>query len=156
MRRAYIFRLEENKAIVRKVIEAENKKDLGLLDELLSTDYVDGRNTPFEVRGLEQYKQWYSRVYEGFSDYNETIEDIIAEGDKVCIRLKITATHTGEYLGLAPTDKKITVMATQIWRIVNSKVIEGWSVADTLDAYKQLGVIEYKELNAHTTRFHLL
>ena len=148
--------LEENKAIVRKVVEAENKKNLELLDEILSSDYIDGRNTPFEVRGLEDYKQWYMGVYKGFPDYNETIEDIIAEGDKVCIRLKISATHTGEYLGLTPTSKKITFMATQIWRIVDGKVVEGWGVSDSLDAYQQLGVIEYKKFSGHATRFHLI
>jgi predicted ester cyclase len=156
MKRPYIFRLEENKAIVRKVIEAENKKDLGLLDEFLSSDYVDGRNTHFEVRGLEHYKQWYAGVYKGFPDYNETIEDIIAEGDKVCVRLKITATHTGEYLGLAPTGKKVIILATQIWSIIDGTVVEGWGVADSLDAYRQLGVVEYKGFDPHSTRFHLI
>ena len=156
MPRPYSFRLEENKEIVRKVIEAENKKDLDLLDELLSPDYIDGRGTPFEVHGLEQYKQWYTGVYTGFSDYHETIEDILAEGDKVCIRLKITAIHTGKYLGLPPTGKKITIMATQIWQLVKGKIVEGWGVSDSLEAYQQLGVIEYKGFSTRTTRFHLL
>ncbi len=75
-----------------------------------------------------------------------TIEDIIAEGDKVWVRFKATGTHKGEYRGLAPTGKKITVMGVDIYRIVNGKVVEtGWIVEDTLDLYKQLGVIEYTE-----------
>jgi steroid delta-isomerase-like uncharacterized protein len=133
--------LEKNKAIVRKVIEAENKKDLALLDELIAPDYF---SQTFQLRGLEGYKQYYARAYKGFPDWHETIEDIIAEGDNVCIRLKITGTHRGEYRGLAPTGKKITFTGIQIWHIVEGKVVEKESVYDLLDFYKQLGVIEYK------------
>jgi len=74
-----------------------------------------------------------------------TIEDIIAEGDKVWVRFKATGTHTGEYRGLTPTGNKITVVGVEIYRIVNGKVTgTEWVVEDTLDLYKQLGVIEYK------------
>ena len=133
--------LEENKAIVRKMFEAFNKQDLALLDELIAPDYVDH---PRQLRGLESYKQHLTMFYKSFPDSHETIEDIIAEGDKVCIRVKGTGTHTGEYRGLAPTGKKITWEAVSIWRIVDGKIIEMWAVADELDILKQLGVIEYK------------
>ncbi|MCP8315945.1 MAG: ester cyclase, partial [archaeon] len=62
----------------------------------------------------------------------------------VWIHLKGTATHTGEYRGLAPTGKKTTWEAVCIWRIVDGKIVEMWFVADELDFLKQLGVIEYK------------
>ena len=134
--------LEENKAIVRKVTEAENKKDLAELDELISPYYFD---QTLQLRGPEGYKQFLTMLFKGFPDWYETIEDLIAEGDKVCIRLKIdTGTHTGEFRGLAPTGKKTTFMAIQIWRIVDGKVVEKESVYNFLDFFKQLGVIEYK------------
>lgn len=60
------------------------------------------------------------------------------------IRVKLTGTHTGKYRGLAPTGKKITFAAIQIWRIVNGMVVENETVFDSLEFYKQLGVIEYK------------
>jgi len=136
--------LEENKAIVRKVIEAINKQNLSSLDELIATDFV--YHMPVEqIQGLEVMKQDIEEEIKAFPDWHETIEDILAEGDKVCFRVKLTGTHTGEYYGLAPTGKKITYTAVAICRIVDGKIVEGWGVYDMLDFYKQLGAIEYTE-----------
>ena len=135
--------LEENKAIICKVIEAVNKQNLALLDELIAPDFVYRTHTQ-QIQGLEVIKQVIEEESKGFPDLHVTIEDIIAEGDKVCVRLKETGTHTGEFRGLAPTGKKIKYTAVAIWRIVDGKVVEGWGVYDMLDYYKQLGVIEYK------------
>jgi len=134
--------LEENKTIVRRLFKAFNKQNLTLLDELIAPNYVDH---PRRFQGLESYKKHLTMFYNGFPDSHETIEDIIAEGDKVWIRVKGTGTHTGEYLGLAPTGKKITWEAIDIWRIVDGKVVELWYAVVELDFYKQLGVIEYTE-----------
>jgi len=135
--------LEENKAIIRRVIEAVNKQNLASLDELIAPDFVYHTHTQ-QIQGLEVLKQVIEDEIKGFPDLHVTIEDIIAEGDKVCVRLKETGTHIGEFRGLAPTGKKLSYTAITIWRIVNGKVVEGWGVYDMLDYYKQLGVIEYK------------
>lgn len=134
--------LEENKAIIRSLYEADNKKDLSILDELISPDFVD---PSFQLRGPESYKQFETMFFKGFPDWQETIEDIIAEGDKVWVRFTGTGTHSGEWRGLAPTGKKITLHGVQIWRITDGKVVEKHSIIDLLDALKQLGVIEYTE-----------
>jgi predicted ester cyclase len=133
--------LEENKAIIRKVMETVNKRDLGLLDELIAPDYVD---TTLQLKGLKGFKQSVTLLYEGFPDIHATIDDIIAEGDKVWDRVMLTATHTGEYRGSAPTGKKIAFKGVRIWRIANSRVVERESFYDFLDFYKQLGIVEYK------------
>ena len=144
--------LEENKAIIHSLIEAVNKQDLALLDDLMVPYYVDHA---LQQRGLEDFKQLLTKFYKSFPDWHETIEDIIAEGDKVWVRVKYTATNTGEYRGYLPlvprrkyivatTGKKITFTSVLIWRIVDGKVVEKWAVYDVLDFYKQLGVIEYK------------
>ena len=73
---------------------------------------------------MEVVKQLIEQERKGFSDFHVTIEDIIAEGDKVWVRTKETATHTGEFRGLAPTNKKITYTAVAIWRIVDGKIVE--------------------------------
>ncbi|MDO8123521.1 MAG: ester cyclase [Candidatus Hermodarchaeota archaeon] len=135
--------LEENKALISKVIEAVNGRNLTLLDELIASDFVYHTDTQ-QIQGLEVMKQVIEEEINGFPDLHVAIEDVIAEGHKVCIRLKETGTHTGKFRGLAPTGKKINYTAITIWRIVNSKVVEGWGVYDMLDFYKQLGVIEYK------------
>jgi len=134
--------LEKNKATVRRFIEEWNKRNLAALDELITADYFD---PSLQVRGLEAYKQLLTMLLKGFPDWHETIEDIIAEGDKVWVRFKVTGTHTGEYRGLAPTGKKVTETGVLIWRIVDGKIVEKESaVYDELDFLKQLGVIEYK------------
>jgi len=134
--------LEKNKAIVRKMFEAFNKQDLASLGELIAPDYVDH---PRQFRSLESYKQHLTMFYKSFPDSHETIEDIVAEGDKVWIRLKGTGTHRGEYRGLAPTGKKTTWEAVSIYRIVDGKVAELLYAVAELSFLKQLGVIEYTE-----------
>jgi len=133
--------LEENKAIIRSLFEALNKQNLALLDEFYAPDYV---NHTLQLRGLESLKHFESMIYNAFADWQETIEDIIAEGDKVWVRYKVTGTHTGEFRGLAPTGKKITSTSVSIYRMVDGKIAEGWHVYDFLEVYKQLGVVEYK------------
>jgi C-1 hydroxylase len=108
----------------------------------LAPDFVDHKR---KLQGLETLKQFAAMIYKSCSDFHETIEDIIAEGDKVWVRIKATGTHTGEFLGLAPTGKKFTETSVDIFRIVNGKLAEGWSVTDELDFLKQLDVIEYTE-----------
>jgi len=133
--------LEENKAIVRKVIEAAiNQQNLDLLDDLSEPDYVDHTHQ----LSLEGVKPFMNMIFKAFPDWHETIEDIVAEGDKVWVRVEATGTHTGEYRGLTPTGKKITAMGVNIYRIVDGKFVEGWAVEDWMDFLKQLGVIEYK------------
>jgi len=134
--------LEENKAIVRKVVETLNKRDLALLDEFVAPDFVDHAH---RTRGLEEYKQYVTMVRKGFPDYNETIEDIIAEGDKVWVRNTFTGTHVGDFMGFAPTGKKITETAVQMYCIVNGKVVENLQVSNPLGLLIQLGAVEYTE-----------
>ena len=133
--------LEENKAIVRRFIEAYNKHDLSSIEDFVAPDYVDHTNQ-VDREGL---KQLFNMAFKAFPDWHETIEDIIAEGDKVWVRVKTTGTHTGEWQGLAPTGKKVTSEMVDIYRIVNGKHVEGRFVVDQLDFLKQLGVIEYTE-----------
>jgi predicted ester cyclase len=137
---------EGNKAIVRKFMEAYNNRDLDIFDELVAPDYYDH---VFQQKGRENLKQLFTMAFEAFPDWYEAIEDIIAEGDKVWVRVKATGTHTGEWnlFGalLPPTGKKTTIMMVFIWRIVNGKLVEGWEVDDNLEFLKQLGVVEYTE-----------
>ena len=133
--------LEENKAIVRKFIEAYNKHDLSSIEEFVAPDFVDHTHKS----GREGIKQLFAMAFKAFPDWHETIEEIIAEGDKVWVRVTTTATHTGEWMGLAPTGKKVTSEMVDIYRIVNGKHVEGRFIADSLDFLKKLGAIEYTE-----------
>ena len=133
--------IEENTAIGRRMMEAVNNLNLEALDDLLVPDYV---NKQLRIQSREELKQLLKRQYQGFPDVHRTLEDIIANKEKVWIRVTITGTHTGEYRGIPPTHTKYTMMAVPIYRIVDGKIIEGWSVWNPLDLFKQLGVIDYK------------
>jgi hypothetical protein len=135
--------LEKNKAIVRRMFEVINKQNLTLLDELMAPDFVLHMHAK-EAQGWEVSKQVVEDEIRSFPDLHVTIEDIIAERDRVCVRLRETATHTGEYRGLAPTGNKLAYTVVAIWRIVEGKIVEGWIVYDQLDFLKQLGTIEWK------------
>ena len=135
--------LEENKAVVRRLFEAENERNLALIDELMAPDYIDNA---LQFTSREEYKQMQTMSMNAFSDFHETITNITAEGDKVWIHFEVTSTHTGEYRGIAPTGKKTTIKGSLIYRIVDGKIAEKESwVYDFLDFYKQLGIIEYTE-----------
>jgi predicted ester cyclase len=95
-REGYYMPLEENKAIIRRWFEAENKKDLSPIEDIVAPDFFDHTH---QLRGLEEYKQRLNVFIKAFPDFHETIEDIIAWGDKVWVRFKFSGTHTGEYLG---------------------------------------------------------
>ena len=93
-----------------------------MLNELISPNYFD---QTLQLRGPEGYRQFLTVLFKGFPHWHETIEDVIAEGEKVCVCLTInTGKHMGEFLGLAATGKKSTHKYIQIWRIVDGKVVE--------------------------------
>jgi C-1 hydroxylase len=133
--------LEENKALVRKWIDVYNTHNLELFDEFIAPEYVDHTNK-VDKEGL---RQLFTMGFTGFPDWHKTIKDIIAEGDKVWIRLSYAETHTGEFMGVAPTSKKVTMTGVDIYRIENGKLIEYWQVSDQMNFNIQLGVIEYTE-----------
>ena len=133
--------LEENKAIVRRFIEAYNNRNLDVFDEILAPDYFDYTSKV----GPEGLKQLMNMAFKGFPDFHETIEDIIAEGDKVWVRITFSGTHKGEFMGIAPTGKKVTTEMVDIFRIVNGKLVEYRDVNNNLDFFKKLGVLEYTE-----------
>ena len=132
---------EENKALVRRLVEAWNTRSWGVLDELMAPDCVDHYALPGQKPGREGYREAQISVTNAFPDIKFTIEDMIAEGDKVVVRLTCSGTNRGEILGIAPTNKRVTVPEISIWRIVGGKFVEEWGFADRLGFMQQLGVI---------------
>jgi steroid delta-isomerase-like uncharacterized protein len=141
--------VEENKVIVHRFFEVLNKQDLLAFDDYVTSDYLDHTN---QFHGLDNMKQAIANVYKGFPDFHVTIEDIIAEDDKVWIHSIETGTHSEEFQGIAPTSKKLTFTCVDIFKIVDGKIAEAWHVYDILDFYLQLNVIEYTEAGKHLPR----
>jgi C-1 hydroxylase len=132
--------LEENKAIVRRWIEAYNERNLNF-EEFIAPDYIDHTNK-VDVNGL---KQLFKMGLSAFPDWHETIEDIIAEGDKVWVLLSYSGTHTGDFMGLAPTGNKVSSKAVDIYRVSNGKLAEYWNVTDNVRIFAPIGAVEYTE-----------
>ena len=129
---------EENKAVVRRFIdEIFLEGNLDSVDELLTEDFTPhtwGKVEP----GKEAMKAAIERVSKGLSDASMTIEDVIAEGDRVAVRLTSHAVQTGEFMGLPPSGKPYTIGEIHIFRLVDGKVAEHWHQADFMGMMRQL------------------
>jgi steroid delta-isomerase-like uncharacterized protein len=134
---------DQNKTLVRRFYEeVENQGNLALVDELFATDFADVYNTaaPFPVRGREGIKQ-LATALRNMMDLHITIEDLVAEGDKVVARFSSRSTHKHEFMGVAPTGKQFTGAGVEIFRIANGKIIERWVFVDMVPMMRALGVI---------------
>jgi len=114
---------------------------LAVIDELYATDTIQHSSSGQDMRGIENYKQHVSAFSSAFPDLHFTIDDMVAEGDKIALRVTATGTNKGAFRGIPPTNKKVTVEMIQIDRIVGGKFVEGWSRYDTLGLMQQLGLI---------------
>jgi steroid delta-isomerase-like uncharacterized protein len=132
---------EENKAIIRRFIEAFEKNDQETIRELVAGDYeAHGPGAPKPV-DRETLMQRISVFNAAFRDLHVVIEQQIAEGDLVTSRLTWRGTHTGEFQGIAPTGKQVAVSAVSIERVKDGKIAERWFLQDYLGLMRQLGAI---------------
>ncbi len=132
---------EQNKAIVRRLVEeAMNRRNYAVADELLANDF-GGHTQPQDINGPEGFKQFWAAVHEAFPDFHCTIEEQIAEGDRVVTRWTARGTHRAEFMGVPATGKPGEVTGIFIDRIVNGKIVEGWTNWDALGLLVQLGAV---------------
>ncbi|HET6444355.1 MAG TPA: ester cyclase [candidate division Zixibacteria bacterium] len=133
---------EENKAIVRRFYEEfANQGIQSVAEELVASDFVDHNPpSPEFPPGLEGLKQVFAMFLVAFPDMNLTVEDQIAEGDKVVTRLTTRGTHKGEFMGIPPTGKTMTIGLIDIFRIEGGQLAEHWGESDTMGMMQQLGL----------------
>ena len=135
--------IEENKAMMHRSLEVFNKGNLDLIDELYSKNYLShAPATAREINGPEAMKQYVSELRSAFPDLNITIDDTIAEGEKIVSLQTLTGTHKGEFNGIPPTGKKFSLKSAIVNKIVNGKFVETWVYMDSLDLMQQLGIIQ--------------
>jgi steroid delta-isomerase-like uncharacterized protein len=132
---------EDNKALVRRLLEAGQSGNWVLLAEVMAEDVLDHYAFPGQAPGLEGVKQGFEMFRAAFPDLQITIEDMIAEGDKVASRLRVRGTHQGEFFGIPPTGRQVSISAIHIHRIAGGKVREHWGNNDDLGLLQQFGVI---------------
>ena len=121
--------------------EAFRTRNPNVLEETISANIVDHNPAPGQAPGLEGVKQYVLMFCAAFPDLQNTVEDLIAEGDKVVARLTVRGAHTGAFMGIPPTGKPVVVTLMEILRIADGKVVERWGQFDNLGLMQQLGVI---------------
>ncbi len=133
---------EHNKAIVRRLYdEVFNKGNLSAADEILAPNYsLHDPAAPKFAGGRQAYKRFQARYLKAFPDHRITVEDQIAEGNKVVTRWVARGTHRGDLQGIRPTGKRVTVTGITISRISRGKIAEDWQNWDSLGLLQQLGV----------------
>ena len=130
----------ETRAVVRRIQEEVLKQGrLDLIDELFSADVVDHSNLPGFSPGREGIRQMIAMYRGVFDNAQVNIESVVAEGDEVVSRCTISGTHVGEYLGIAPTGKHITITVLGVDRVVDGKVVEHWEHFDPLVLMQLIG-----------------
>ncbi len=133
---------EENKEVIRRFFEEVwNKKNLAAIDELVAADQVDHELPPGLPPGREGAKAFISMYLGAFPDLEMTIEDMLAEGDKVSTRWSATGTHSGDLMGIPATGKQVTVTGLDINRVSGGKSVEHWGQFDQMGMMQQLGLV---------------
>ena len=131
---------EESKDLARRAWEIVNSGKLDLLEEVYATDLV-WHEPDQEVHGIEEGKRYVSDELSAFPDSQVSVEDIIAEGDKVVSRYTIRATHQGETEEYGPpTGRQVELEGITIHRIEDGKIVEEWEAYDNLSMLQQLGL----------------
>ena len=134
-----------NKMAFRRFADAVNTGDMALIsktiDEVVEANALIRTPLPIEATGPELLKEVFGRLHRAFPDLHITVEDLIAEGDKVVARDTVTGTHQGEDMGLAPTGKSITYNEIFICRFADGRIAETWGVVDVLSQLRQLGAL---------------
>lgn len=129
---------EVNKAVMRRVYEMISRRDLAIFDDLFSPDYV---NHAVQMSGLQANKEMLKLFFAAFPDATFTIEEIIAEGDKVAVRGIFQGTHTGAFMGQPPTGKQVTVAILEMNRLADGKVVEHRGGVNMMELMQQLDLV---------------
>jgi steroid delta-isomerase-like uncharacterized protein len=134
---------QENSSLIRRWFEEVwNKGRMEAIDEMASPDVVGhGQAQHATDIGLKEFKPFVRALRSAFPDMKVNIDYVIEQGDKVVARWTATMTHKGEFLGFAPTGKKVTVTGTTTQRISGGKIVEGWDNWDQLGLLVQIGAV---------------
>jgi steroid delta-isomerase-like uncharacterized protein len=141
---------ESNKALCRRFFEQVwNNRNLAAIDELFAPNYVRHAGTGPEFGTGPQSMHRMVNFYLGsFPDVRFTIDDVVAEQDKVVLRWTARATHQGQFEGIQPTGKAVNVSGTTLVRIAGGKIAEAWDNFDALGLLQQLGAFPTRAAGA--------
>jgi predicted ester cyclase len=134
---------EQNKALFRRMVEQVfNQGNIGLVDELVPPEFIEREELPpGSPTGREGVKHLTKMFRGAFPDFKATIDDMIAEGDKIVVRMTWKGTHKGEFMGIPPTGKSVSFGVIDIVRFAGDKFVEHWGIMDSMSLMQQLGVV---------------
>jgi steroid delta-isomerase-like uncharacterized protein len=132
---------EENKKLIRRYQEAYNSGRLDELESILAPNLVSHNHQPGLPAGLAGAKMAHQGAVAAFPDVKTTIDDLVAEGDKITALGTLTGTNTGSFMGAPPTGKSFKVSTMSVFRIANGKIVEHWGVVDGVGIVQQLGLM---------------
>jgi steroid delta-isomerase-like uncharacterized protein len=136
---------KQNKQVVRQYFEASERQGIEGMEQFVSsanyTLHFPGMPSP--TMDWNGHKQLFNVLASAFPDFRHNIEDMVAEEgeDKVTVRFNITATHKGEFQGIPPTGKKVSMSAMEFMTIIDGKITEEWVSLDMMGLMQQIGAI---------------
>jgi predicted ester cyclase len=134
--------LEDNKQVVRLLLEEDiSRGNVAVAEQIIHPGFYDHTNPPGLKEGLAGHNGIVAYFRAAFPDLEFRIDELIAEGDRVVARTTMVGTQRGEFFGIPPTGRSVTVPGIHIMRIADGKVAEHWGVNDDLSLMKQLGVV---------------
>ena len=140
---------KENIQLAEQAIAAFNAHDLNRYLQLLDDSYVGETETaPGPIRGLQESRQFLDRLFTAFPDLRLETEQILASGDQVISLFRATATHKGNFMGIAPTNKSVSWRGCSVVEIRNGKATRGRVYADHVSLLQQLGVLSLPKATA--------
>jgi steroid delta-isomerase-like uncharacterized protein len=133
---------ETNKRVARQFFELLGRHDTERMEQLL----VSSTHYSFQPSGMPHmdwngHKQLLDTITKAFPDLHHDIKDMVAEGDKVAVRLNVTGTHKGEFQGKPPTGRKLSLDEMAFLTIIDGRITEGWVTSDTMSLMQQIGAI---------------
>jgi steroid delta-isomerase-like uncharacterized protein len=134
--------LDDNKAIIRAYVETVwNQHQLDRADEFMAPDFLDHASLPGQAPGLQGATNKWAMYQTGLPDLRVTINDLVAEGDKVGVRRTYQGTHGGELLGVPPIGRHMQIGGISIFRLAGGKIAESWEQVNLLAMMQQLGAL---------------
>ncbi|MDX1416965.1 MAG: ester cyclase [Candidatus Promineifilaceae bacterium] len=137
----------ENKETARQLIEEVfNGRNIDRVDELIAADFVEHEELPPGVpAGREGTKAAAAMLHSAFPDFKAMIEDVVAEDDKVVLRMTWSGSQQNEFMGLPPSGKSFSVNVIDIFRVAGSQIVEHWGTIDMMGMMQQLGAMPEPE-----------
>ena len=131
---------QSNIALMRTAFAALERKDVDGVVALMPPDFlINIAGIPYQKKGTDTWRKHANILFSAFPDIQVKIEEIFATEDKVAVRLRLSGTHKGEFMGVQPTGKKVEYESTETYRVADGKIVEEWICSDTLTLLAQIG-----------------